>query len=114
MLALRNGEYVPEGDGLQTVEGSEALLQRVLMKLTARRGTFLFLEDFGSRLWTLGQLKASERQTAAEQYVAEALSDEAGLTVERVTLTAEGDGRLGLTADLCVGENRLTVEVALQ
>ena len=39
------------------------------MKLTARRGQFPFLEDFGSRLWTLGQLRPAERQAAAEQYV---------------------------------------------
>lgn len=113
MLVLRNGEYVPEGDGLRTAAGSEILLQRVMMKLTARRGQFPFMEDFGSRLWTLGRLKASERQAAAEQYVMEALSDEDGLTVERVTLAAEDGGRMALTAVLSMGETHLTAEVAL-
>ena len=38
-LKLRNGDYVPDGvGGLKRVEGREALLQRVLFKLTARRG----------------------------------------------------------------------------
>lgn len=114
MLALKNGDYVPVGDGLRTVSGNEALLQRVLMKLTARRGQFPFMETFGSRLWTLGRLKESERQAAAAQYTAEALSDEAGLTVEDVTLTAEGDGRTRLTAALALGETRLTAEMTLQ
>ena len=74
MLRMKNGDYVPKGSGLETVSGSEAVLQRVLLRLTARRGAFPFMESFGSRLWTLGQLKAAERQAAAEQYVAEALA----------------------------------------
>ena len=68
MLRMKNGDYVPKGSGLETVSGSEAVLQRVLLRLTARRGAFPFMESFGSRLWTLGQLKAAERQAAAEQY----------------------------------------------
>ena len=71
MLRMKNGDYVPKGSGLETVSGSEAVLQRVLLRLTARRGAFPFMESFGSRLWTLGQLKAAERQAAAEQYVAD-------------------------------------------
>ena len=54
MLALVNGDYAAKGNGLAAVSGKEAVLQRALMKLTARRGQFPFLEDFGSRLWTLG------------------------------------------------------------
>lgn len=113
MLALRHGDYMEAGDGLRSVTGREALLQRVMMKLTARRGQFPFMEDLGSRLWTLGRLKASERQAAAEQYVVEALSDEAGLTVESVTLAAGEAGRMTLTAVLSVSGDRLTVEAAL-
>lgn len=56
MLRMKNGDYVPKGSGLETVSGSEAVLQRVLLRLTARRGAFPFMESFGSRLWTLGQL----------------------------------------------------------
>lgn len=55
-LKLRNGDYVPDGvGGLKRVEGREALLQRVLFKLTARRGAFPFLPELGSRLWQLGK-----------------------------------------------------------
>ena len=38
MLRMKNGDYVPKGSGLETVSGSEAVLQRVLLRLTARRG----------------------------------------------------------------------------
>ena len=78
-LSLRNGDYVPDGTGgLRRTEGREALLEQVLFRLTARRGTFPFLPELGSRLWQLGQLPAARRQSAAEQYVAEALAAEIG------------------------------------
>lgn len=114
MLAVRNGDYVPQAERLQTVSGNEALLQRILLKLTARRGKFPFMEDFGSRLWTLGQLPLSARQAAAEQYAAEALSDEPGLTVEDVTLAESDDGALALTVKVAVAGQRLTAEVTLR
>lgn len=110
MLAVRNGDYVPQGDSLRTVESDEALLQRILLKLTARRGKFPFMENFGSRLWTLGQLRPSERQAAAEQYVAEALAEEE-LTVERVTLTENGD-RAAVTVEISLQNRQLTLEVS--
>lgn len=92
-LSLRNGDYVPDGTGgLRRTEGREALLEQVLFRLTARRGTFPFLPELGSRLWQLGQLPAARRQSAAEQYVAEALAAEPGLTVEQVILTESGGG----------------------
>ena len=113
MLRMKNGDYVPKGSGLETVSGSEAVLQRVLLRLTARRGAFPFMESFGSRLWTLGQLKAVERQAAAEQYVA-ALAEETGLTVDSVTLTQSGGECAALTVQLTAGDTALTAEVALQ
>ena len=113
MLMLVNGDYVPQGNRLRAVEGDEAVLQRMLMKLTARRGQFPFMEEFGSRMWTLDRLRPAERQAAAEQYVLEALRDEPGLTVEQVTL-AENDGKASLTVRVVKGEHRLTAEVALR
>ena len=90
MLQIRNGDYVPDGrGGLHRAQGREDLLERVLFRLTARRGQFPFLEDLGSSLWRLGRVGTAGRQAAAEQYVAEALADEEGLTVEAVTLTQE-------------------------
>ena len=72
-LELRNGDYVADGvGGLRRVGGREALLQRVLFRLTARRGSFPFWQTLGSRLWELGRVPAPERRSAARQYVAEA------------------------------------------
>lgn len=56
-LKIQNGDYVTDGcGGLERVEGTQALLQRVLFRLKARRGQFPFLETLGSRLWQLGQV----------------------------------------------------------
>ena len=109
MLVIRNGDYVSDGaGGLRRAEGREALLERVLFRLTARRGQFPFLEDLGSRLWRLGRVSTAGRQAAAEQYVAEALAAETGLTVETVTLTQE-NGKASLTAALTYQGEALSV-----
>lgn len=110
-LMLRDGDYVPDGvGGLRRAGGQEALLQRVLFRLTARRGTFPFWEELGSRLWRLGQIPAAGRQAAAKQYVAEALADEAGLTVEDVALTEDG-GAAALRVELGYEGGTLAVEL---
>ena len=89
---LRGGDYVPDGrGGFLRAEGRDAVLQRVLWKLTVRRGSFPFLPELGSRLYLLSREKAGARQAMARQYVAEALSGEDGLTIDGVALE---DGRL--------------------
>ena len=113
-LCLRDGDYVPDGrGGLRRAEGREALLERALFRLTARRGTFPFLPELGSRLWQLGQVPADGRQSAAEQYVAEALAGEAGRSVEEVTVTERGGGRADVTAELTWQGEPMSVTVAV-
>lgn len=100
-LKLQNGDYLSDGaGGLHRVSGRDALLQRVLFRLTARRGKFPFQEELGSRLWQLGQMPTAERQSAAKQFVAEALEAEQDLQVRAVTLTPGADGAAELTAEL--------------
>ena len=112
-LELKNGDYIADGmGGLRRVQGREALLQRALFRLTARRGTFPFWESLGSRLWALGWTPGPERQAAACQYVTEALAEEP-VTVEDVTLEEGRDGTAFVTARLRYeGEDLpVTVEV---
>lgn len=113
-LALQNGDYIRSGaSGVRSLRGTEALLQRVLFRLTARRGSFPFWEELGSRLWQLSGLPQSARQAAARQYVAEALAAEPGLSVGEVTLTRTGDRAL-LTAALDWQGETLTVTAELR
>ena len=106
-LKLQNGDYVPDGvGGLLRVEGREALLQRAVFKLTARRGAFPFLPELGSRLHRLGKVPPAQRQAAAAQYAAEALE---GAEVDAETYAAV----MALTVD-CVWRGEalpVTVEI---
>ena len=112
-LKLQNGDYVPDGvGGLLRVEGREALLQRAVFKLTARRGAFPFLPELGSRLWQLGKAPPAQQQAAAVQYAAEALEGEA-LTVESAELEPRGQGVVALKVN-CVWQGKplpVTVEI---
>ena len=98
-LKLVNGDYQPDGrGGLEQAE--EEILQRALSRLTARRGSFPFLPEFGSRLCLLGAVAPLARETAAERYVTEALAPETA--VESVWLREEE-----LVVYLrCMGEER--------
>ena len=113
-LMLRDGDYMLDSAGrLRSADGQEALVQRVLLRLSARRGKFPFWQTLGSQLWTLGQLPQNARQSAAAQYVAEALAEE-DLQVESVTLSPLGDQRMLLEANLTVQGENLTVSLELQ
>ena len=81
-LMVRNGDYVNDGaGGFLRAEGTDELLQRVLWKLSIPRGSFPLLPALGSELHRLGRAKPAERAGLARQYVAQALSDEAELSV---------------------------------
>lgn len=91
-LKIRNEDYVSDGaGGLQRVSGTEELLQRVLFRLTARRGGFAPLPTLGSELHLLGREKPGNRLTAAKKHVAEALDGETGVTVEDVSISYGGE-----------------------
>lgn len=111
-LILRDGDYVPDGKGgFQKAEGAQELLERVLWKLSVRRGSFPFLPELGSRLHLLGRAPAREREALAGQYVAEALADE-DVTLREVALAQEGQGaHLTVRMDWKGEELELTVKV---
>lgn len=108
---LSNGDYVPDGTGgVTALGGSGEVLARVLFRLTARRGALPFLPELGSRLYQLGREKPSARETLAAQYVAEALREEANLSVRSVELAPWGDGAR-LTVYLDWRGEELTVQM---
>lgn len=94
-LAFRDGDYIPDGNGgFRTVSGGAEVLERILWKLSVRRGSFPLLPELGSDLHLLGRFPEKERRALAERYVRQALQDES-VTVTDVKLTAaEGKGEL--------------------
>ena len=112
-LQLKNGDYIPdEKGGVVRLDGDAALLQRVLFRLSARRGGLSMLPELGSQLYLLGRERPEARLSAARQYVAEAVQPE-GLAVEDVRLTDRGGGRMDLTVWLRGEDAALTATVAL-
>ena len=113
-LKIKNRDYVADGaGGLRRVSGKEELLQRVLFRLTARRGGFALAPTLGSRLHLLGHEKPGNRQAAAKKCVAEALSGETGITVEEVSLAYDGDTSK-LRVRLRYGDETLELSVPME
>lgn len=107
---LRDGDYCPDRTGgFQQVSGGEALLERVLFKLTVHRGSFPFLPELGSRLYLLPRAKSSVREMLGVSYAAEALTGE-NVTVTGVKWEEAGNH---LTVYLRWQGENLTAEVAV-
>ncbi len=110
---LCNGDYIADGlGGVERCAGADALLERVLFRLTARRGQFPPLPDLGSRLYLMGREPVTQRLSAARQYVAEALARE-DVTVSDVELEPAGDGRARLTVSLTSRGEPLSVTMTV-
>lgn len=112
-LILRDGDYVPDGKGgFRTAEGAREVLERILWKLSVRRGSFPFLPELGSRLHLLGRAGAGQRAALARQYVAEALYDE---TVEvREVALEEAAGAMALAVRMEWQGEELSAEMRLE
>ena len=87
-LMVRNGDYVNDGaGGFLRAEGTDELLQRVLWKLSIPRGAFrCCLRWAVSSTGSAGPSPLSGQDWPG--YVAQALSDEAELSVAGVELSA--------------------------
>lgn len=111
-LILREGDYVPDGHGgFHRSTGAEEVLERVLWKLSVRRGSFPFLPELGSRLYLLSRAGAGEQAALAKQYVSEALADEE-VSVTGVELVQKGQrAELTIHMDWRGRELSATVEV---
>jgi len=97
---LINGDYVPDGlGGVVRCSGSDALLQRVLFRLSAHRGQFPLLPSLGSRLYLLSKEPQGQRLSAARQFAAEALADE-NISLTDLSLAPDGNGHFLITVSL--------------
>lgn len=92
-LKFESGRYVKSAyGGFETVAGRDEALQRALMRLSARRGSFFPLPDFGSELHSLFSMKKSQRAAAARRMVYEALKPESDIEAVEVEYRETGDG----------------------
>ena len=96
---------------MERLTGIEELKQRVLFRLTARRGGFPFLPEMGSDLHLVMREKPSAQRAMAEQCVRQALEQEP-VTVDGVELEAR-DERMELTVWLTWQGEKLSVSAPL-
>lgn len=112
-LKICNGDYIPDGlGGVVRCQGADALLERVLFRLTAHRGGFPPLPQLGSRLYLLHREPVVQRLSAARQYVAEALAEEP-VEVTEVDLAPDEQGHMRLTVQLNYQGTELPVSVTI-
>lgn len=100
-MKLINGDYVKNiWGGFETVTGAQEILDRALFKLRCRRGGFALMPQLGSRLYLLGREKNDNLNSAARQYIIEALADETQIEVSDVSTVKNTDGSISVKAEL--------------
>lgn len=113
-LKLIDRDYVPDGNGgVAVVSDGDELVGEALFRLTARRGSFPFLPQLGSRMHLLRRERPSEWDSLALQYAVEALEDMEGVQVTGAAARRDGDGLL-VTVELLWQGTALPVEVRLE
>ena len=113
-LLLKDRDYTADGNGgVTVVRDGEALLNEVLFRLTARRGSFPFLPKLGSRMDQLRREKASAWDELALQFAVEALGEMDEVTVNGVSVRQEGD-RLWVSVYLLWRGEQLSVTAQLE
>lgn len=113
-LKVKDGAYVLCGGGLERVSGAEEIAQRVVMKLTARKGSFAPLPSYGSTLHQLlYRAKPSEYQTIAMQSIAQALADEPEVAVTETTVTVADEDTLQLKVYFTVSGVNFQTDVTI-
>lgn len=108
-LLMENRDYVRRGDTVTTVSGGESVVNEVLFRLTARRGSFPLMPGLGSRLYLLSREKPADRPVLARRYAEEALAELSDLTVRKTHVTRSGD-RLWVEVELEWRGELLTVD----
>ena len=113
-LLLKDGDYTRDSAGrLTSLSGNDEMLQRVLIRLAARRGGFPLMPTLGSRLHLLSRQSPANREALARQYVQEALAEETELTVTGVTLTPLDRDRIRISVSLLCRTETLTIGLDL-
>lgn len=113
-LLLKNRDYAAdENGGVAVVQGGEELLGEVLFRLTARRGSFPFLPQLGSRMHRLQREKPSAWDGLARQFAAEALSGLPDTAVTGAAVRREGE-RLWVTVELAWRGEALSVTAQVE
>ena len=110
-LKLIDRDYVPDGNGgVAVAQDGDEVLGEVLFRLTARRGSFPFLPNLGSRMYLLRRARPSEWNSLALRC---AVDREMGDKSDVIPVERKKDG-LHVTVELLWQGVTLPVEVSLE
>lgn len=113
-LLLKGRDYAADGNGgVAVVQGGDELIGEALFRLTARRGSFPFLPELGSRMYLLRREKPSAWDSLARQLAGEALAGLDGVTVTGASVSRDRQALL-VTAELSYRGERLSVTARLE
>ena len=113
-LLLQDRDYADDGNGgVAVVQDGDELLGEVLFRLTARRDSFPFLPELGSRMHLLRRAKPSARESLALQYAVEALEGLTEVTVTGASVRQE-NGAFWVSVELLWQGTRLAVTAQLE
>lgn len=105
-LKIENGDYVRGPGGvLETVSGTDALVQRAAMRLAARRGEFVYDAALGSHLDTLKPDSPDAERRAF------AMAQDALRPMPEISVLSAHVTTAGCTVTLLIGDVQKEVEV---
>ena len=112
--AINSGDFVCDANGhLIELSGYDELLQRVLIRLNIKQGSFVYDNSLGSRLYTLKPTDANIKNRALAM-VREALADITEVVVEDVYATLTNDGeKLELNVILSINDTTKDVVITI-
>ncbi len=107
--ALNNGDlFLDKTTGsFKTISGAAELLQRAMISLTVRKGSFYLDPSLGSELYKLRRTPKASLESEAARLVREALLPLPEVTVNSLTCSVIDRDKLWLTLELSASGERL-------
>lgn len=111
---IKDGDFVLDGRGRPVVvTGLKEILQQIMIRLTVKKGSFVYNPNLGSDLYKLYQY-SSELESRAFLMVHEAISDMEDVFLENVTITQDdNDSLTNLKVTVSINSNKEELEVSL-
>lgn len=112
---LVGGDHFLDGRGLPvTLSGSAELIQRALLRLSIKRGSFVLDPTLGSELHRLRGTQTEVMERLALSYAQEALATMPGVSVSRVAIDRSGRDSINMMVYLTYNEQTYSLEVSVE
>lgn len=111
--AISNGDFMLDSNGIPiSIYGIQEILQRALIRLTVRKGSFIYDTNLGSDLYKLKKTASTNIKSRALSMVKEALKPMSNVLVDDVsTEFINSSENLKLNVVLRVNNNKKEMEV---